>query len=123
MRPAAVAQRYNQLVPLVGRAHEEIGIWARQLRQLPVMPLTPHMRRPSWRLDADASDSATAALLFDLRSGAPSAPERVHAELSERERTKSSTLREMLGYGRAIRTLKEWKGGLLRGSLVEIVGD
>jgi hypothetical protein len=29
----------------------------------------------------------------------------------------------MLGYGRAIRTLKEWQGGRLRGSLIEIVGD
>ena len=85
------------------------------------MPLRPHMRAPDFRLDADASATAAAALLFDL--GAGGGPERIHRELSERERGLSSTLRELLGYAHAVAVMVGSHGARLRGRLVEIVGD
>jgi hypothetical protein len=44
--PAAAAQNYGMLVEVTERAHSEIALWANELRKLPVMPLTPHTRRP-----------------------------------------------------------------------------
>jgi hypothetical protein len=85
------------------------------------MPLTPRTRVPEFRLEADASASAVAAILTDL--GSDTEIERIHRELSEAERRKSSTLRELLGYANAVRVISRRHGGRLRGRLVEIVGD
>jgi hypothetical protein len=109
------------VVIVSARARTEIELWATQLRELPVMPLTPHRRTPDFRLDADASATAAAALFYDLRAGGE--PVRIHRELSERERTQSSTLRELLGYAHAVGVLAREHGEGLRGHLVEIVGD
>jgi hypothetical protein len=77
------------LVEVTERAHSEIELWANELRKLPV--ITPHTRRPDFRLEADASASAAAAIFADLDSG--DVIERIHRELSMAERSKSSTLR------------------------------
>jgi len=119
--PAAAAVNYGMLVGVPERARAEIELWANDLRDLPVMPLTPHTRVPEFRLEADASASAVAAILTDLGSGTEI--ERIHRELSEAERRKSSTLRELLGYANAVRVISRRHGGRLRGRLVEIVGD
>ena len=109
------------LVEVPERARREIELWARDLRALPLMPLTPHLRRPNFRLDADASATAVAAIFSDLASGAE--PEYIHRELAEAERRKSSTLRELLGYAHAVRVVADRHGAQLRKQLVEIVGD
>jgi len=83
------------------------------------MPLTPHTRVPEFRVEADASASAAAAIFTDLGSGTEI--ERIHGELSRAERRKSSTLRELLGYAKRC-ARHQRHGGRLRG-LVEIVGD
>jgi hypothetical protein len=121
IRPAARVQQYSMIVAVSERARHEIELWARDLRALPLMPLTPHLRCPDFRLDADASATATAALFSNLSSGGE--PELIHRELSEAERRKSSTLRELLGYAHAVRVIADRHGEQLRGQLVEVVGD
>jgi hypothetical protein len=109
------------LVHVHERARREIELWAERVRGLPPMPLRAHVRVPSFRLDADASATSAAALLFDLDAGGE--PERIHRELSARERSLSSTLRELLGYAHAVAVMVNSHGPRLRGRLVEIVGD
>jgi hypothetical protein len=101
------------LVGVPERARSEIELWANDLRELLVMPLIPHTRVPEFRLEADASASAVAAIFTDLGSGTEI--ERIHRELSEAERRKSSTLRELLGYANAVRVLSQRHGDRLRG--------
>ena len=119
--PAAAAMNYGMLVGVPERARTEIELWANDLRELPVMPLTPHTRAPEFRLEADASASAAAAIFTDL--GSSTEIERIHRELSRAERRKSSTLRELLGYANAVRVISQRHGTRLQGRLVEIVGD
>jgi hypothetical protein len=119
--PSAAAQDYNLVVEARERARSEIVLWAYDLRNLPVMPLTPRVRQPGFRLDADASEAAAAAIFTDLTSGFEIGC--IHHELSADKRGKSSTQRELLGYASAVRVIRELHGARLRGCLAEIVGD
>ena len=96
------------LVEARERARSEIVLWVNDLRNLPVMPLTPHVRQPG-----DASESAVAVIFTDLTSGFEIGC--IHRELSADARGKSSTLRELLGYASAVRVIGEQHGARLRG--------
>jgi hypothetical protein len=121
--PAARAQRYNMIVPVLTNARREIDLWADGLRSLPFMPLTPHRRRPDFRLEADASATAAGARFRGLGREDDGEIECIHRELSEVERRKSSTLRELLGYAHAVNVVAGRHGERLRGKLLEIMGD
>ena len=123
VRPAAAARRYGMLVPVSARARGEIELWAGELEQLPLMPLTVHTLAVDFRLEADASATAAAALFFDLGAGPDEEPERIVRSLTARERGKSSTLRELLGYAHGGSVVAAAHGGRLRGRRLEIVGD
>ena len=87
------------------------------------MPLQTHLRRPDLILEWDASATAVAAIIVKVPEGMSGEGREIHRELSARERSWSSCLREMLGYAHAVKTLHRREGGGLRGKVVEIVGD
>ena len=72
--PAAAAMNYSMLVDVPERARAEIELWANDLRELPVMPLTPTLqppRRPrSSQTSARAPRSSASTASYRRRSGA-----------------------------------------------------
>ena len=87
-------------------------------------PVHHHARPPDWILECDASDSAVACIVVRCPEQDAGAwrGQRIRRELRARERTLSSTLRELIGYAHGIRSLVR-RGALRRGMLIEIVGD
>ena len=63
VRDAAQAQNYNTVVPLLGRALDELHLWAGSLTHLPEEPMYKHMRRADYVLECDASDHALGAIV------------------------------------------------------------
>ena len=120
VRDAARAQNYNAVVPIRGRALDELHLWADSLTHLPDEPMYTHMRRAHYVLECDASDHALGAIVV-------SAPQSsfvgacFHRRLRDDEAQWGSLLREMTGYRDAVLTLA--RRAHLRGTMVEIVGD
>ena len=120
VRDAARAQNYNAVVPIRGRALDELHLWAGSLTHLPEEPMYTHMRRADYVLECDASDHALGAIVV-------SAPQSsfvgacFHRRLRDDEAQWGSLLREMTGYRDAVLTLA--RRAHLRGTMVEIVGD
>lgn len=56
-------------VPILGRALEELRLWAGSLARLPEKPMYTHMRREEYVLGCDASDHALAAIVVAAPPG------------------------------------------------------
>ena len=120
IRDAARVQDYNRVVPIIGRALEELRLWAGSLEHLPEAPMHKHLRRADWVLECDASDHALGAIVVTAPHerfvGAS-----FHRRLAANEARWGSLLREMTGYRDAVVTLA--RRATLRGAMVEVVGD
>jgi len=124
MRCVRDAQRdldYGRTVSVDDAAWAEVELFAGSLEHVPRRPLHLHLRRPDYVLESDASARGGGALAFSFDRSWASGP--IHRFFTARERTFSSTLREMLGYDHALAALAEREPERLRGRLVEIVGD
>jgi len=63
IRDAAQAQNYSMVVPILGRALDELHLWAGSLTHLPEEPMYAHMRRADYVPECDASDHALGAIV------------------------------------------------------------
>ena len=117
----AAAGSYSDRAPLTGRALAELERWRTRARQFGEQPMHRHRLHATVVVDCDASDTAVAGIV--VKAPDPTwEGRRIRRELSELERPRSSTLREMRGYGHVTRTLAH-HGVLGPGDVLEIVGD
>ncbi len=117
----AAGGSYSRRSVLLGRALNELEHWRRTARAFREQPMQPHRREATWVVEGDASASAVAAIVRVAPSG-EWVGRRIRRELSAEERPRSSTLREMLGYGHTVRLLAE-RGALTATDVLELVGD
>ena len=73
VRDAARAQDYNRIAWVMGRALEELKLWAGSLEDMPEQPMLKHLRRADFVLECDATDHALGAFVVKAPTGSPSA--------------------------------------------------
>ena len=108
------------VVPILGRALDELRLWASSLSHLPEEPMYKHMRRADYVLECDACDRALGAVVVTAPQGL-FVGARFHRRLRDEEAQWVSLLRETTDYRDAVTTLA--RRAPLRGTVVDVVGD
>ena len=115
----AIVGDWNRLVALFPAAIKEVNFWLRDLDSLAPQPVHPLKRRPSFVMECDTSDSASAGIL--LRAPGGPADVCMWQRLSPEETLFGSALRELLGYVRCLRALANRFD--LTGHVVQVIVD
>ena len=118
-RSASISQNWDVTLPLPFRARDEVKWWVHNLAIIKPRKFNSFLRKPSFRLTADASDSAQAAWLDMRPGGACRIP--VRREFDVMEQSKGSMHRELIGYRDTLKWLI--RSYDVRGHVILLIGD